>query len=117
MTFVEGDASAEDQQIYFDHQVNDVVSGMRQLLEVDPQSTGLNFLQLTTRTWSEFVSICYEYSDSMSNFKEDDIPDWLIQREEKMLQLALNYSMPQSSMQQLQSVSYTHLTLPTSDLV
>ena len=87
MNFVEGDASVEDQRIYFDHQVNDVVSGMRQLLEVDPQSTGLNFLQLTTRTWSEFVSICYEYSDSMSNFKEDDIPDWLIQREEKMLQL------------------------------
>tara|TARA_B100000212_G_scaffold64074_1_gene44042 strand:- start:1921 stop:2697 length:777 start_codon:yes stop_codon:yes gene_type:complete len=79
--------TAEEQTKRYESTVNDIVTGIRHLLIVDPQSTGLNFLQLTTRTWSEFVSICYEYSDSMSNFKEDDIPDWLVQREEKMLDL------------------------------
>ena len=80
--------TAEEQQTKYEHAVNDIVTGIRHLLIVDPQSTGLNFLQLCTRTWSEFASICYEYQDAMSSITvAEDIPDWLIQREEKMLQL------------------------------
>ena len=83
----EGEASVSDQQLAWDASVNDIVTGIRVLLGVDPQSTGLNFLQLTTRTWSEFVSVCHEYPDSMSNQKDEEIPTWLIEREEKMLDL------------------------------
>ncbi len=91
--------TAEEQTKSYENTVNDIVTGIRHLLIVDPQSTGLNFLQLTTRTWSEFVSICYEYSDSMSNFKEDDIPDWLVQREEKMLDLGRKARMLSSALE------------------
>lgn len=86
MTF-KGD-NADDEEKYYDSQVNTIVDGISQLLEVDPQSTGINFLSLSTRTWAEFVSIAYEYNDSLTSISaNDEIPDWLIQREEKMMQL------------------------------
>ena len=73
---------------YFDSQIEKVQDGVSQLLEVDPQTTGINFLQLTTRTWAEFVSVAYEYQDSYSTMNKDKpMETWLIQREEKMLQL------------------------------
>ena len=79
---------ADDEEIYYDNQVNTIVEGISQLLEVDPQSTGINMLSLNTRTWAEFISIAYEYSDSLSSINaNDEIPDWLIQREDKMMQL------------------------------
>ena len=79
---------AKDEEIYYDNQVNTIVDGVRQLLEVDPQSTGIQFLSLNTRTWAEFVSIAYEYNDSLTSISaNDDLPEWLIQREEKMMQL------------------------------
>ena len=91
--------TADEQQTKYEHAVNDIVTGIRHLLIVDPQSTGLNFLQLCTRTWSEFVSVCYEYSDSMSNMKDDDIPDWLIEREQKMVDLGRKARMLSSALQ------------------
>jgi len=73
---------------YFNKQVTQVVDGFSQLLEVDPQTTGINALQLATRTWAEFASVAYEYKDSISTIKENqEIPDWLIDREDKMVQL------------------------------
>ena len=79
------DDKAED---YFNKQVDQVVDGFSQLLEVDPQTTGINALQLATRTWAEFASVAYEYKDSISTIKEDqEIPDWLIDREDKMVLL------------------------------
>ena len=79
--------SDEDEE-YFETQIDTVVDGVSQLLEVDPQTTGINFLQLTTRTWAEFVSVAYEYQDSYSTMNKDKpMEPWLIQREEKMLQL------------------------------
>lgn len=79
------DDKAED---YFNKQVDQVVDGFSQLLEVDPQTTGINALQLATRTWAEFASVAFEYKDSISTIKEDqEIPDWLIDREDKMVQL------------------------------
>lgn len=88
MDFSDDPEKREDEEKYFDSQCNQIVDGQRVLLEVDPQSTGLNFLQLCTRTWSEFASICYETLDAVSSITvAEDIPDWLIQREEKSLQL------------------------------
>ena len=84
MDFSDDPEKREDEEKYFDSQCNQIVDGQRVLLEVDPQSTGLNFLQLCTRTWSEFASICYETLDAVSSITvAEDIPDWLIQREEK----------------------------------
>ena len=79
--------TVDQQQVKWDEQVNTIVQGFRVLLGVDPQSTGLNVLQLTTRTWSEFCSVSYEYQESMSAIKDDEIPDWLLEREQKMLDL------------------------------
>ena len=72
----------------FDAHVQSVADGLMPLLEVDPQTTGINFLQLTTRTWAEFASIAYEYNeDATASNPNDDLPDWLIEREDKMFQL------------------------------
>ena len=78
----------DEEEKYYDSQVNSIVEGISQLLEVDPQSTGINVLSLNTRTWAEFVSIAYEYNDSINSISSnDEIPTWLFQREEKMMQL------------------------------
>ena len=79
--------TVEEQQVDWDMLVNRIVEGVQVLLGVDPQSTGLNVLQLATRTWSEFCSVSYEYQESMSAMKDDEIPDWLLEREQKMLDL------------------------------
>jgi len=84
----EDDARKEVEQELFDAQVQSVADGLMPLLEVDPQTTGINFLQLTTRTWAEFASIAYEYNeDATASNPNDDLPDWLIEREDKMFQL------------------------------
>lgn len=73
---------------YFLSQVTQVVDGVKPLLEIDPQSTGINFLQLTTRTWAEFSSIAYEYhEDSEALNQTEELPTWLIEREDKMFGL------------------------------
>ena len=73
---------------YFNKQVNQVTTGFSQLLEVDPQTTGINALEFSTRTWVEFASVAYEYKDSISTIAEDkEIPDWLSEREDKMIHL------------------------------
>ena len=79
--------TVDEQQTKWNEQVNTIVEGFRILLGVDPQSTGLNMLQLATRTWSEFCSVSYEYQESMSAMKDDEIPDWLLEREQKMIDL------------------------------
>jgi len=82
-----GDNQDADEE-YYDNQVIDVIDGIRVLLEVDPQSTGINILSLNTRTWAEFVSIAYEYNDSLTSISASaELPEWLITREEKMMQL------------------------------
>ena len=72
----------------FDAQVQSVADGLMPLLEVDPQTTGINFLQLTTRTWAEFASIAYEYKEETDAANpNDDLPVWLVEREDKMFGL------------------------------
>ena len=53
----EGYAPVDEQKEAFDKSVNNIVDGFQELTIVDPQSTGLSFLQLCTRTWAEFASI------------------------------------------------------------
>ncbi len=89
MTFNNPDDEArKKEEEYYLKQCTTIADGLMPLLEVDPQSTGINFLQLTTRTWAEFASIAYEYKEeaSMAN-PNDDLPTWLIEREEKMFGL------------------------------
>ena len=79
---------ADKEREYFEKQVKTVADGFMPLLEVDPQSTGINLLQLTTRTWAEFSAIAYEYKEEAAKVSaEDELPTWLIEREDKMFGL------------------------------
>ena len=81
---------ANDKQEAFDAVCNRVADGVLELCGVDPQTTGINFLQLTTRTWAEFVSVAYEYQDSAKTINPNDehgLPEWFTSREDKMQQL------------------------------
>ncbi len=81
------DQKSKEVELY-EMQVQSVADGLMPLLEVDPQTTGINFLQLTTRTWAEFASIAYEYNeDATAANPMEDLPVWLIEREDKMFQL------------------------------
>lgn len=78
---------AKNQEL-FDMQAESLSLAFKPLLMIDPQTTGINFLQLTTRTWAEFVSIAYEYSESVDSLTQDqEMPVWLIDREDKMFDL------------------------------
>ena len=80
--------TAEADQAYYASQVISITHGVLQLLEVDPQSTGINILSLSTRTWAEFSSIAWEYQDALGTIDSTkEIPEWLISREDKMMQL------------------------------
>ena len=79
---------ADKEREYFEKQVKTVADGFMPLLEIDPQSTGINLLQLTTRTWAEFSAIAYEYKEEAAKVSaEDELPTWLIEREDKMFGL------------------------------
>ena len=89
MTFhANNEEQATKEEEYYLKQVQTIADGLLPLLETDPQSTGINFLQLTTRTWAEFASIAYEYQEEteLAN-PNDDLPTWLIEREDKMFGL------------------------------
>ncbi len=78
----------QKEEQYYQDQVDTVCAGLLPLLECDPQSTGINFLQLTTRTWAEFASIAYEYKEETNGANPNEaLPDWLIEREDKMFDL------------------------------
>tara|TARA_B100000378_G_scaffold275295_1_gene271049 strand:- start:858 stop:1604 length:747 start_codon:yes stop_codon:yes gene_type:complete len=82
----EGYAPVDEQVAQFEESVDNIVVGIQELTIVDPQSTGLSFLQLCTRTWAEFASISYDYQTAMAK-AGDEIPDWLLEREQKMFDL------------------------------
>jgi len=72
----------------FQQEVNALALAFQPLLIIDPQTTGINFLQLTTRTWAEFVSIAYEYNEAVMSLTQDqEMPTWLIDREDRMFDL------------------------------
>ncbi len=103
MTFNTEDSElAEKDQAYFDAQAESVYLGLQPLLEVEPQATGINFLQLATRTWAEFVSVVFEYKESMAEADPSkEIPDWLCEREDKMFQLGRKSSLLSSVLEQI----------------
>jgi hypothetical protein len=83
---------AKKEQEYYDTQVQSIADGLLPLLEVDPQTTGISVLQHLTRTFAEFLSVNYEYSDSISALTmTDDIPTWLTEREDKMFALGRKF--------------------------
>lgn len=82
----EGHAPVDEQVAQFEKSIDNIVVGIQELTIVDPQSTGLSFLQLCTRTWAEFASISYDYQTAMAK-AGDEIPDWLLEREQKMFDL------------------------------
>lgn len=82
------DELRKKEEDYYLQQVQQIADGLMPLLETDPQSTGINFLQLTTRTWAEFASIAYEYKEETASANpNDDLPVWLVEREDKMFGL------------------------------
>ena len=96
----EGYASVDEQVTQFEESVNNIVVGIQELTIVDPQSTGLSFLQLCTRTWAEFASISYDYQTAMAK-AGDEIPDWLVEREQKMFDLGRKARMMSMALESL----------------
>ena len=60
-------------------QVQSVADGLMPLLEVDPQATGINFLQSDHKNVGRgFASIAYEYNeDATAANPMEDLPVWL----------------------------------------
>ena len=96
----EGYAPVDEQVAQFEESVNNIVVGIQELTIVDPQSTGLSFLQLCTRTWAEFASISYDYQTAMAK-AGDEIPDWLVEREQKMFDLGRKARMMSMALESL----------------
>ena len=80
------------EETFYAQQVQAYADGLLPLLEIDPQTTGISVLQHLTRTFAEFLSVNYEYSDSISALTmTDDIPTWLTEREDKMFNLGRKF--------------------------
>ena len=79
-------ADAKEKQ--FAKDLKAVVAGRKPLLAVDAPSSGIQCLREMTNAWSEFASLVYDYvNSSQSISKEDQMPDWLLQREAKMVDM------------------------------
>ena len=79
-------ADAKEKQ--FAKDLKTVVAGRKPLLAVDAPSSGIQCLREMTNAWSEFASLVYDYvNSSQSISKEDQMPDWLLQREAKMVDM------------------------------
>ena len=79
---------AKDKAKTFAKDVKTVVAGRIPLLVADAPTTGIQMLRECTTTWGEFVSCVYDYVNSSQTVgTEKAMPDWLIQREEKMIDL------------------------------
>lgn len=79
---------AKDKAKTFAKDVKTVVAGRVPLLIADAPTTGIQMLRECTTTWGEFISCVYDYVNSSQTVgTEKAMPDWLIQREEKMIDL------------------------------
>lgn len=73
----------------FAEDLEKVVAGTEARLSVDGPTTGIQMMRETTTTWAEFVSCIHDYNNSSAAVsKADDMPDWLLEREQKMYDLA-----------------------------
>jgi hypothetical protein len=65
-----------------------VVEGTKVRLSVDAPTTGIQMMRETTSTWAEFASCIHDYVNSATSVaKADDMPQWLLEREQKMVDL------------------------------
>lgn len=79
---------AEGKEKQFAKDLKAVVAGRKPLLAVDAPSSGIQCLREMTNAWSEFASLVYDYiNSSQSHSKETQMPDWLLQREAKMVDM------------------------------
>ena len=79
---------AKDKAKAFIKDVKTVVSGRVPTLIADAPTTGIQMLRECTTTFAEFISCVYDYVNSAQSISsEEAMPDWLIQREEKMIDL------------------------------
>jgi len=79
---------AEGKEKQFAKDLKTVVAGRKPLLAVDAPSSGIQCLREMTNAWSEFASLVYDYiNSSQSHSKETQMPDWLLQREAKMVDM------------------------------
>ena len=85
MLFVDDQDGVEEQM--FDRDISLICDAQSVLLHVDPASTGFAYLNLCNKTWSEFAAVAYEYMDGLATSKEEEIPQWLLDREQTMYAL------------------------------
>jgi len=72
----------------FAEDLQKVIAGTEVRLSVDGPTTGIQMMRETTTTWAEFVSCIHDYINSSAAVsKADDMPDWLLEREQKMVDL------------------------------
>jgi len=79
---------AKDKAKGFIKDVKTVVSGRIPTLNADAPTTGIQMLRECTTTFAEFISCVYDYVNSASAISsEEAMPDWLVEREAKMIDL------------------------------
>lgn len=72
----------------FSEDLEKVVAGTEVRLIVDGPTTGIQMMRESTTTWAEFASCIHDYQNSSASVsKSDDMPDWLLEREQKMVDL------------------------------
>ena len=72
----------------FAKDVKTVVAGRKPTLTADAPTTGIQMLRECTTTWGEFISCVYDYVNSASSISnEEAMPEWLIEREARMIDL------------------------------
>ena len=72
----------------FQDDLDTLVAGTKVRLTVDAPTTGIQMMRETTTTWAEFASCIHDYANSRKSVARiDDMPDWLLEREQKMVDL------------------------------
>jgi len=72
----------------FAKDLDKVIAGTEVRLTVDGPTTGIQMMREATTTWAEFISCIHDYVNSSSTVaKADDMPEWLLEREQKMVDL------------------------------
>ena len=72
----------------FSEDLDKVIAGTEVRLAVDGPTTGIQMMREATTTWAEFISCIHDYVNSSSTVaKADDMPEWLLEREQKMVDL------------------------------
>ena len=81
-------AVADKQAKAFAKDVKTIVEGRKPTLKAAAPTTGIQMLRECTTTWGEFISCVYYYVNSASSIStEEAMPEWLIERESRMIDL------------------------------